>query len=217
MGSWDFSNIGFIGNKNNVENIKNLLEIMGINFEDVHGSETGSINKAFLDVDYIGENNGSFTPIEIYTIVNKLFKNTTILYENENGNNTCDYYYRYEEVYKPKTKKIEIAEKDYCYDGNEVFGESAYEAIKDECEKEAEKQGIEIEWGDDYPEGDEFYDLCESILEQHGGIEGLGTRKDTETIENIEIENEKIDKLINIATEKGYNEIVDLLNKKFKE
>ena len=214
MGYWDYSNIGFACAKKNDKQVKNLLECMGIDFDDVHGSEAGEINSMFWKAE-MGCDNSELKAEEIFAIVNKLFKDTTIFYESEEGNNTSDYYSRYEEIYDPKTNKISIGEKDYCYDGNEVFGESAYELIKEECEKAAKEQGIPVEWGDYYPEGEDFYGLCEGILEDHGGIEGLGTKEYTKNISDIDIKQEYIISILDTAVKKGYDSLAGLLRETF--
>ena len=96
MGSWCFSNVGFICEKENIENVKKLLECMGIDFDKVHGSEDGEINDMFWNVVDIGRDNSDFQPEEIYTIVNKVFENTIILYESEEGNSISEWYSRFE-------------------------------------------------------------------------------------------------------------------------
>lgn len=214
MGYWDYSNIGFSCTKKNAKQVKELLECMGIDFDALRGSEAGVIDSMFGDAE-MGCDKSKLKAVEIYTIVNKLFKDTTILYESEEGNNTNDYYSRYEEIYDPKTNKILVGEENYCYDGDTVFGQSAYEIIKDECEKAAKEQGVPIEWGEYYPEGDKFYSLCEGILENYGGIEGLGTKEYTEDIPDTDIKQEDIISIIDNAAKKGYNSLVDLLLKAF--
>ena len=114
MGSWCFSNVGFICEKENIENVKKLLECMGIDFDKVHGSEDGEINDMFWNVVDIGRDNSDFQPEEIYTIVNKVFENTIILYESEEGNSISDWYSRFEEILDPKKNKIYCGEYDYC-------------------------------------------------------------------------------------------------------
>lgn len=214
MGYWDYSNIGFSCAKKNAKQVRKLLECMGVDFVDLHGSEAGIINSKFWDAE-LGCDNSELKTEVIYTIVNRLFEGTTIFYESEEGNNTSDYYTRYEEIYDPKANIVFVGEKDYCYDGNEVFGQSAYDLIKDECEAAAKKQGIPIEWGDYYPEGEEFYYLCEGILEDNGGIEGLGTKETTKEIPSVEIQQEDIIRLIDDAAKRGYNSLVEMLLKGF--
>lgn len=214
MGYWEYSNIGFSCAKKDAKQVRKLLECMGIDFDDFHGSEAGVINSKFWNAE-LGYDNSGLKALDIYLIVNKLFKETTIFYESEEGNNTSDYYSRYEEIYDPKTNKILIGEKEYCYDGNEVFGKSAYDLIKEECEKAAKEKGIPIEWGEYYPEGEEFYWLCEGILEEHGGIQGLGTKEYTKDISDIDIKQEDIIKIIDNAAKNGYNSLVDLILEAF--
>ena len=213
MGYWAFSNLGFICDKENREEVKKLLECCGVNFAVQRGSETGSVNTAFLNVDCMGAYNRDFECAEIFYIANRLFNNTTILYEAEEGASDNGWYSRYEEVYDPKTARKLIGDVDYCYDGNEVFGESVYKQIKDECEEAAREKKIPIGWGYYYPEGDDFYDLCEGILERHGGLSSFGTRKSTEDIPSVEISQEAIAKLIENASNKGYKSLVEKIEK----
>lgn len=214
MGSWDYCQIGFLCIRKNKKQVKKLLECMGVDFSVVYDSEAGQINSKFYEAK-MGCGHSTLEPSEIYTIVNKIFENTTILYESENGNNTGDYYSRYEKVYDPETKKVFIGEKNYCYDGDEVFGESVYEIIKEECEEAAKKRDIPIVWGEYYPEGEEFYDLCQEILEEHGGISGFGTKEITEDIPAVEVNKETVISLIDCAAKRGYNDLVKDITKAF--
>ena len=102
MASWDFSNLGASLKNGNALLLKQLLECCGVDFSEVHGTETGTILKQFKP-DFIGNLSiESINPIDIYMISNKYFRDVYIYFEKENGNNTSDYYYRYEEIYNPK-------------------------------------------------------------------------------------------------------------------
>ena len=166
-------------------------------------------------LDYIGDLDYYYAPIQIDGIVNKIFGPTFIYYETEEGSDTNDSYSRYEEIYDPIKKEISVGETDYCYDGNLVFGDSVYDFIKEECENAAKEKNIPIAWGDYYPEGDDFYRLCERILEEKGGLKELGTRVDTQTLDDvdkIEIEKDIVDKIISTAKEIGYEDIEILVD-----
>ena len=114
MGSWNFSNIGFSCINKNVERVKEVLECMGIDFDDSRDSEDGVINEMFLNIVEKGCNHSDFKPLEIYLIVNNIYNNTTIFFETEEGNNTSDWYSRHEEIYNPNTNKIMVGEYNYC-------------------------------------------------------------------------------------------------------
>ena len=150
--------------------------------------------------------------------VNKIYSDTTIYFESETGSDTNDSYRRYEEIYNPRDKIVYIGELDYCYDGDTVFGESVFDILRDECEAAAIEEGIPIEWGDYYPEGDEFSDLCYGILEEHGGLYGMGERTDTKSIENlnVEIESDKLKSIIDNAAKNGYNDLVKDITRAFE-
>lgn len=208
MSSWDFLSIGFTNGKKD-ELIKKLLECLGVDFDERYSSQTGEISSAFSP-DYIGDLAYYYEPIQIYGLLNKIFGQTFLYYEAEEGNDTNDYYSRYEEIYDPINNEINVGETDYCYDGDTVFGESVYDLIKEECEEAAKKQNIPIEWGEYYPEGEEFYWLCKGILDDNGGLSGLGTREETKTldeVDKIKIETDIIDKILSTAKEKGYDDI----------
>lgn len=216
MGSWDFSRIGYICKDNNQKNVKELLTCMGINFSRVRGSEIGERNLMFDDAT-LGLNDGALEPKVIYTIVNRLFENTYILYDSEIGNDTNDSYYRYEEIYDPEKKIVHIAEIDYSYDGYEAFGESVFLLIKEECEKEAKTHNIPVKWDDEgAPDSDDFYDLCDKVLDSHGGLSALGKKERTEAISTVEIKKEVVNKIIENAVKYGYDNLTKLIKQFFE-
>ena len=139
MSSWEFFNVGFICEKEDVENVKKLLECIGIDFDDVNESQDGEINEMFWNVVDKGCDNSDFQPEEIYTIVNKVFKNTIILYEGEEGNSISDWYSRFEKIFDSKKKKILCGKYDYCIgEGEEKKVSKWKEDIKDvEIERES--------------------------------------------------------------------------------
>ncbi len=200
MSSWDFENIGFY-NSDNPEQVKQFLECVGVDFTDVHASEAGTIGKQFRNAT-MGENHSDLIPVKLYEITNRLFGETVIFFEKESGSNTSDAYYRYEEIYDPKTNSIYIGEMDYDYGEGTVFNVSPYKLIKNECEMVAKERNIPIQWdirdcGDLRPTGDEFSELCEQIYDKHGGLEGLGTRQKTENIpDDIIITDDDINNVI---------------------
>ena len=207
MGYWNFSNIGFSCDKQDVINVRNLIECLGVDFNTFDGSETGAVNFRFRDINDIGSNKNTFNPEQIFAITNKIFKNVTIYYEREEGENTSDWYTRYEEIYDPKTQIIFIGEINYCYGENEVFGQNVFVVIKEECEQAAKNKGIPIVWDDDYPEGEEFFDLCYEIIGEQGGLRKLGTRESRKSIPAVDISEKQIDTLIGGLLEHGYNDL----------
>lgn len=216
MSYWDFKNIGFICDEENIDNVKRLLECFGVDFDNPRGSEAGKINSTFWYEKGTGAYKGNYKVSEIYSITNKLYGNTTILYEHEDGDNTSDWYTRYEEVYDSKTNVIYIGERDYYYGDRMVFGENVYSIIKEECEEAAKRKGIPIEWGESewrelYPEDGEFYDICEDVIDNHGGLSGLGTREWTEGIQDVEIGSDIIARLYKTASKKGYADLAALI------
>ena len=106
-------------------------------------------------------------------------------------------------------------------DFDELLSKANYwNILKDEIEKKAKERDIEPKWKEKselWPngeEGDEFYDLCDEILEEHGGLEGLGTKTIREEIKPIEINKETIQEIVDSAERLGY---IELLNKIKKE
>lgn len=219
MGSWEFCNVGYSCEKKNARNVKKLLECFDVDFTERYGSEAGEINYMMWNVDDMGSYTGDYNLNEIYHIVNRVFNNTKIFYEYEVGNNTSDWYHRNEEIYDPETNNIYIGETDYCYGDGEVFGSTPYELIKEECEKTANDKNISIEWRDDYsgicPVGEPFIKLCREIYDNHGGMEGLGTRQEKKSIPEMEIRQDVIIRLINEAAYRGYIGIVEDLKSAF--
>jgi len=114
MSSWSFCNIGFSCEKKSVKDVKKLLECMNIDFENAHESVDGEINDMFWNIDDKGEYKFDFEVEEIYFIVNKIYNNTIIYYEGEEGSSICDWYSRSEKIFDPKTNKIYLGKYDYC-------------------------------------------------------------------------------------------------------
>ncbi len=217
MSSWEYSQIGYLTTEKNDNNVKRMLECMGVDFNNRHGSEAGVINSMFYDAK-MGFNNSDLEAVVIYTIINKLFGDTTIFYEYENGTSICDLYQRYEEIYSPGDNIIYVGDKDYCYDGYRVGDGTVYNVLQEECEAAALKKGIPIEWEDEcgiYPKGDKFSDLCTEIIEKQGGLEDIATSQWTEDIPEIEIKKKTIKALIDSASKKGYNDLVELIESVF--
>ena len=217
MGAWDYSYVGYICSKNNEKMVKELLTCMGIDFKESSKrySELGAVNRLFSQMIDFGMNNKDYKACEIYAIANKLFDGTTILYAEEDCCSDCDAYYRREEVYDHETNKKMIAEIDYSYDGRKVFGERAYDQFKEEIEEEARKRNIKIEWDPYYRDDAAFDDLIDEIISEHGGLRYLGTRESIEDIPEVNIDLDRITKLIDNAAEGGYDSLVDKLKEAF--
>ena len=217
MGWWDFSNIGFLCDEQDINNVRNLLECLNVDFSFYNGSETGPVNYLFWNVKVIiGNNDSELKPEEIYFIVNKVIKGVTIFYESENGSNTSDAYYRYEEIYDPNKRKKYIGVKDYCYGEDEVFGQNVFSIIKEECEQAANERGIPVEWSYGSPQGDCFRDLCYEILYAHGGLQGLGKRESIEEIPEVVISVERIANIIDSLVSHGYDDLATMVKDAFE-
>lgn len=119
MGSWNFTNIGIGIQEEKYKALGDeLLTLLGYDLEEeTHGSEVD----AWYEADIVDI--GCYTQGQLYGLFNTVFGATTIYYEEENGSNTSDYYYRLEKTYNPLTKEIEICETDYCYGDCSIFGE----------------------------------------------------------------------------------------------
>ena len=206
MGYWDFQNMGYIC-KENKKGVEELLTCIGIDFSKRYASEAGEIHSMFFHPDVImGLDDSWLDSKEIFAIVNRLFEGTFILYEREFGDNTSDSYYRYEEVYDPENKKIYIGEKDYSYGDSEVFGKSVYELLGKEIEEEANKRNIQ-------KDSDDFYDLCDEILESHGGLsEFITTKTRKKTIKTEKIKKENIERIIDTAVKLGYDSLATIIS-----
>ena len=204
MGSWSVGNIGFACEESIRRQVKELLECCGVNFEDKYSSEDEDLG--FIpEADDFGRDCGDLDTDTIYTIVNTVFDNVKIFYVFDDGN----------EVNDPRTNKVQIYEDDYSYDGDLVFGESVFMVIKDECEKAAKEKGIPIVWNREYPNGQEFIELCEKILEERGGIEELGSRTEIIDIPQVKIYKEDIITIIECVKEKGYLQLMNTITRAF--
>ena len=219
MGSWEFSNIGFSCKKQDIKLVKIFLKYLGVEFDNVHGSEAGIINPKFNNYDDMGRYSSKYETEVIYTIINKLFDKVCIYYEREEGNNTSDYYDRYEEVYDAETNMIYIGEKNYCYGDNTVFNQSIFEGIKDKCEEKAKNKNIPIKWREEfdgiYPEGQKFINLCNKVIDSCGGIEELGTDIDYREIDSVDISESIIYEIIDEAAKYGDEDIIERLKEAF--
>ena len=199
MSSWDFENIGFY-NETDPKQVQKFLTCLGVDFTDVHASEAGVINNRFYSAT-MSENHTDLSVAKLFKIINEVFGETVIFFEKEEGSNTTDYYYRYEEIYDPKTRKVYINDSNYDYGDELVFFDSPYKLIKFECEAKAKEQGIAIKWTHDEsyylrPEGSKFITLCEEVLDEHGGLSGLGTGQNEANIPDIELSKEDVDKVV---------------------
>ena len=199
MGSWDFENIGFY-NETDPKQVQKFLTCLGVDFTDVHASEAGVIDKRFYSAT-MGENHTDLSTDKLFKIINEVFGETIFFFEKEEGSNTTDYYYRYEEIYDPKTRKVYINDSNYDYGDELVFFDSPYKLIKFECEAKAKEQDIAIKWTHDEsyylrPEGSKFITLCEEVLDEHGGLSGLGTGQNEANIPDIELSKEDVDKVV---------------------
>ena len=213
MSYWDYSHVGYSCPKENAQDVEKLLSCLGIDFAGSQESETVIINDKFYS-ERMGCNDSELSTDEIYVIVNKVFENTIIICESGEDDDTSDYYSGCEKSYDPEGNIMHIREWDYCYDGDEVFGESAYKYIKEESEAEAKKQNISIEWDGDYPGGEDFCRLCKKILYKHG-LDEIGTRKSTKPIPEVTIENKTIISIIDLAALWGYNSLAEMITKSF--
>ena len=221
MSHWDYSQIGFSGNEQNEDSIMRLLECLGVDFNTHYGSEVG-ISRLEFNPDHIGNydfpnygKNGVFPPDEIYSIVNKLFGDTCIYYESENGNSISDSYFRVEYSYYPVEKKLYYLNVEYSFGDNTVFCEDVYDYLHDEIETEAKKRDIPVVWENYCPSGRKFEILVDKLIENHGGLSGLGTERDEYPIKDYKVTDRTIKKVIKNAMEKGYNDIVDLVTEAF--
>lgn len=237
MGSWDFTQLGVSTTKENEELLKQLLECVGVNFDEYPcSSEAGYIyeDKGFyysLGGDFYGffydrcyGYEPPFTPYDVFCIANVLFPGTYVYFEHEDGNNTCDSYYREEKIYDPEEGKCFEGEYDYGYDGGgTIFGGSPYPLIKDECEELAKKRGVIIEW-DEYgkePANDDFSELCDEVLHENHRLQELATKKTERPVDYNGYDKKEMKQKIGVvlenATDYEYTELTALILDRFKD
>ena len=219
MGWWDFGQIGFRCDDIYRNQVKDLLECFGVNFEKKYGATVDRLYSIELD-DYGVLLDSRYDIETIYAVVSRLCHDATIYYEYEVGNTICDAYNRYEQLYDTAEKKVYIGEAEYCYDGYQVFGRSVfYSVLKEECENAAKKKGVPINWNDTgyepIPGSDSFEDVCLDVLFEKGGLEHFGRKSYTKPIPDVIIEQETIIRLIDDAAQIGHNTLAILIGKTF--
>lgn len=221
MGSWSYKNLGASATKATKGYIEQTMKCLGIDMDAaLYESEAGIIDYHRFSPQLMGEATlVDVTPLELFCLLNKLFGNTYVYYEFEEGSNTSDWYYREEEIYDPTTKKIYRGLREYCYGDSTVFGKSVYVYLKEEIEKQAEKRGITISWiGEGFDlkpdwENDEFYDLCGDIKCEKG-LGELGTKQHIEDIKTKEIKKSISNTLVEQAKGYGYTELLAIIQEK---
>lgn len=219
MGWWDYDQLGFRCDDIFRNQVKDLLECFGVDFEKKYGVNVDRFYSVDLD-DYGVLVDSRYDIETIYAVVSRLCHDVVIYYEYEHGNTICDAYNRYEKLYDPAEKKVFIGKAEFCYDGYQVFGSSVfYSMLKEECEKAAKKKHIPINWDvagyEMIPGSEEFNDICIDVLDEKGGLEYLGRKSYTEPIPDVEIEQEIIIRLIDDAAKIGHNTLAILIGKTF--
>lgn len=223
MGSWNFKNVGVSTKKENEKYIEQIMNCLNIKIDNmIYGSEAEVINYDF-NPDIIGHaEDMSIDTLELFILLNKLFKDTYVYYEYELGNNTSDYYYREEEIYDPIKKKLFYGVKEYCYGDEIVFGESVYSILREEIEEQARKKGIKISWEEDEYnfepnwDNEEFVELCEDVIANHS-LEELGTKKEIKDIGMIELRETIIEELLENSTKNNYTELISIIEEKIQK
>ena len=219
MGWWDFGQIGFRCDDIYRNQVKDLLECFGVDFETKYGTNVDRFYSIELD-DYGVISDDRYDIETIYAVVSRFCQGTTIYYEYEDGNTICDAYNRYEQLYDPAEKKVLIGEAEYCYDGYEVFGRSVfYSMLKEKCERAAKNKHVPVRWKntgyEKIPGSNKFKDVCIDVLYENGGLEHFGRKAYTKPIPDEEIEQETIIRLIDDAAKIGHNTLAILIGKTF--
>ena len=218
MSLWNFGNLGASCNKE-AKLIKEFLECVGVDFSINNESQTGFISKEYRPKFEGSIKNKVNNLLDIYNIVNDLFDDDVVIYYSwEQGNSISDYFKRHEEIYNSITKKITIGDCEYCYGTDEIFGKNIYRVLKKQIEEEAKKQNVQVEWASGlFPSTDEFADFCDSYIERLGGLPSLGKKViEKEIISNEEINQNLVNKIFENAENKGFLELVNVINEKYK-
>ena len=217
MSSWDFSNLGASCAEQDREYVKQLLECFGVDFGPVHESETGRISDRYLPNMEGTTERGRDEVLGLYLLANMLFSSVTVFYAEECGNNTSDYYSRWEEIYDPDTKKVTIGEARYCYGTSEIFGRSVYLALREQIEKEAMEQGVTVKWSRSMrPVTKQFRAFCDGYVDSIGGLRQAGRKQREEDIPAGKIKIPMLRRILTKASRLGYVHLADMINEKFE-
>ena len=210
MGAFENKELILKSKENNYELLKQLLECYGLNVEKEYKEVVCNCELDEKELD------------EIFAISNTLFNDVSLYYESSGGHSVTDYYYGTKISYSCDGIK-ETETYDYCYGEGTINDKPVWIILKDECENQAKKKHIKVEWDEEYglypagDDGDDFYDLCQSILRNHGDLEGLSTKKVKTDIKFIIINQETIQKIIENANKYKYKELLKILEQKKSE
>lgn len=156
---------------------------------------------------------------ELYINLSSIIEDISIYYEEKIDNYTGNYFSSFILNYNENNSNEKVME---CYEYyDDIFIEyetkeevNKYNYLKDEIEEEAKKKNIEIAWDGDidsiYPReaNKDFRELCEKILDDHGGIAGLATTIKRKSLSNKHLENQvDLESMLEIAEEKNYIEL----------
>ena len=214
----EFYNVGYKTTFENKELVKQVLECLDFDFDEVSGSDDSSY---FTGYEKEGSGFQNYDEEEIFSLLNKLFGPTWVYSENEtNSGHECNVD-RHERILDPE--KMIAETKDYNYDcDNGIINEEDYhtaidwEKYKEELEELAKEQGVEPSWtekdGRLFPNEEDFARL---IFEYNTYRElSMVVREDK--LELTDISNELKDDLINGARERGYSELLGLISEKLE-
>lgn len=165
---------------------------------------------------------------ELYNIGNDLFGNVVLEYKVRTEFNETGWNYgidaKYEDGFKIG-KEFDYNYEDFIIRDKRI--KSVWEVLKDEIEKEAEKEKIEFKWEKDehgslQPSEDilditaeNLLDITDDILERHDGMEGIATKKFKRKIKKIKMNIGEIQDIINAAVLEEYEDVINIINKTF--
>ena len=187
-----------------------------MDFGPVHESETGRISDRYRPNMEGTTDRGRDEVLGLYLLANTLFSGVTVFYADEFGNNTRDYYSRWEAIYDPDMKKVTIGETRYCYGTSEVFGRSVYAVLREQIEKAAMEQGVSVKWNRSMrPVTKRFRAFCDGYVDSVGGLRQIGRMQREEDIPAGKIKIPMLRRILTKASRFGYVQLADMINEKF--
>jgi len=162
----------------------------------------------------------------IYLIAKELFEDIYLEYSLLNEDTISDWYQEEKIIYKDNKKLKTINE--YCYGNYTSNNKNVWVLLKEEIEEKAKIKNININWNGEenldsnssnlYPATEEFYDLCNEVLDEKGGLKEISKIIiDEKPIKDLKLLPEIFQMILENSQISEYTNIEDKLETKYKE